>query len=304
MRKICSFLFIVMMLSTSILTAYAEEAELELYHQPIAEAVKKNPDALGEIETEILAQAQAVLQAESMSGAEPFANTFDIAKAAKMALVGNDKIVEEISVARDVSLFNLYFENPETFQSRFLNYCWKVPVAETETGYVYATVQVNSPDDVVISTTIVGNKELSDATYLFDQELIPNILKESGMNVRYDTVLPVTVPTISTDMILFVVDETTYGIVLSARPDLLGVENGKIYEYSELERKVDNLLLEISPGYTSAIRPTGGGGGWLSPEQEPKEPLTIPTHYFWGAVALVVGIIAFFFHMKKRATNR
>lgn len=264
MKRTCIFLLSITMLVACAFTAHAIEPDLKLYNMSISEALNENTDALAYIEDEILNQVGAVMKINNISSVKTL-DSVDFSKAVKVAFVssGND-MIEQIGSARDVIVRKDYVSTEDIFNSRFLDYYWKVPVLEFGDGYLFATVIINSPDDIIVSCIMAQNKELSDVTYLFDNELILNILGKSDLSVDYDNVIPVSIPIISTDIIIFVSEKVQYAIPFSARPDLLGVENGRVYEYEKLESLIDSLLVELSSGNASSNAPVGGGAAQVT----------------------------------------
>lgn len=266
MKKIWTWMGLLAVLFFVTLPAKAQGSALELYHLSLEDELAGDAEQLDEIRAEIAGQAQAVLEANGLPTVNPLAS-FSTRDSVRVAVAeqGETGIIEQLESVRSVIDRRIHVKTEDIFQSRFLKYVWKVPVGETGNGYLYASVKMNGPDDVSIWTTLTGDRQLSDVTYLFDQDLVSNILESSGLPVNYDIVLPISIPMISTDVIVFAADKTQYAIPFSARPDLLGVENGKIYEYSQIEEKINDLMYEISP--EDAVDGPVGGGVWVKEEE-------------------------------------
>lgn len=74
--------------------------------------------------------------------------------------------------------------------------------------------------------------------------------------------IPVSIPSISTDIILFADSGEVFGIPYSAQDVFLQLENGKVYPYSVIESALKSRI-EI-PAEDKTGEPSGGGFGSTS----------------------------------------
>lgn len=285
-------------------TAYAQEPALEFYNRPMSEDLNGNMSLLSNIENEIREQGQAVLKLNGINDVVAL-NYSNLTGAVKVVLAEGkyaSEVLEQLGSANDVAIRKVYVNTEDIFASRFLKYSWKVPVMETEDYYMYATVKINSIEDISVSSTIAPKKEMSDVCYIFDKELVPSILRSSGLNVDYDIVFPVYLPSISTDIVIFSANEVQYAIPFSARPELLDVENGKIYEYNEIEIKINALLEELLSADTIPMEPVGGGVGQVDVDAETFSGREGILSYFLpiGLVVVLVCAGGLLIYNKKR----
>jgi len=311
MKRVCFFLLVVIMLFALVITVAAQELNLEFYDVSIVNEVNGNADVLDYIVDEILNQAKAIIEATSIESVDmslsesiEALNSFDINKSIRVAQIGYNDVLEQLSSISNVVL-RISHDRPseDIFNTHDLEYFWKIPVLEMEDGYLIASVRISSPDDIAIWSTMVNNKELNDVTYLFNRELVPSILGDSGLNIDYGTVLPITIPVVYSDIIFFTADFKQYAIAFSARPDLLGIENGKIYEYVELESFIDKFLIEMYSGSTNSQLPIGGGGsGSLVASESGTSPnyMSITNGLIIGIMGLSIGVIVLIILKKNR----
>ena len=298
--------------------AYAEKESLEFYRRPFTDDLKNKPDIIAEAEAEIREQARAVMEVNGIADTKALAS-FTAEKAVK-AVSGRPEEARDVnytgspldSLDAAVSAVKNQWSGRDMFSNRFVEYVWKVPVLETENAYLFANVKVNSPDDIVISSTYVPHKELSDATYLFDSELVSKILKNSGIkNIDYDVVLPVSLAELSTDIVIFSADRTQYGtkklmfaIPFSARPDLLGIENGKIYEYEKIEAVISDIQGRLSSGGASGEVSGGGAGQKIEPYDPDAAPLFVPWVLCITLAYFAAGTAAAVIYQRRKKRNK
>ena len=298
------FILLAAMLFLLSMTVYAQEPVLEFYSRPIAEAFENgNTEAVKHLEDEIKEQIQAIMEINNIPEASVLRSfSLDNTHPVKIASAGSSEaaeILEQLSSADDVVMRKIAVSSEDIFESRFLEYIWKVPVIETENEYLFSVVKINSSGDTVVSSTIAPKREMSDVSYLFDEELVPSILKDSGLNVDYEIVLPVSIPIISTDIIIFSADDLQYAIVFSARPDLLGLENGSVYKYTEVEAAIKQVIDGMSsPGDSSAM-PAGSGMGQGASDGSTLDE-EISSFLFPLCVIVIIGSAGCLFVFKTR----
>lgn len=99
--------------------------------------------------------------------------------------------------------------------------------------------------------TIENIPDCSNVEYIFDPNMISNILSNYGINGQ--SIIPISVQTIHSDFIQ-VVDKSgqSYFISFSARPDFLKLENGQIYSSEEVRTALQNLMDELNSSYELA----------------------------------------------------
>ena len=270
--KLCRLIIISVLAFCLTVSAYAANEVPEFYSKSLADDLPGRNGDLSDIEKEIKDQAQAVLSSLSVDADKALAD-FSLDNAVKMAIgrgasaqVAYDSLIDAKAVVGDA----VYTPRDE-YNSDFLQYVWKIPVAETENHYIFATLLINSPKDISIFTGFAPKDELRDVTYLFDRELVSNILKESGLNVNYEVILPMNLPILHTDVVVFYADGVTYGIPFSARADLLGIENGKVYNIDELLSITQKMAQEEAVNTDDSTQ-SGGGGVATDTEQPSKSP--------------------------------
>ena len=184
------------------------------------------------------------------------------AKAVKVAWIhtgSKSEIMEQLGTARDVVMRRYHVSTEDMFHDDFLDYYWKVPVIQTSQGSILADVILRDKGENEISTTYIPQTEEDWNQYLYDENIVLDILTDSGLQIKRETVLPVSIPTMSVDIILFGAEHITFGIPFSARPDLLGLENGKVYSYDEIEKAVEYLIEDMTAQGSGAY--SGGGSG-------------------------------------------
>lgn len=304
MKRYCIFvLLFVSFLCCTAATAYANKNVLEFYDKSMTDDL--DADVLSDIEDEIREQSQAVIEMNSIDGAVAL-SSFSVTDPVKVVFVESNHVndvLDQLGGMSDAADSKKYFNTEDIFESRSLKYSWKVPVMETEDGYLYASVKINSLDDISVSSTLATNKELNDVTYLFDRTLVPGILGDSGLNVNYDAVFPVSLPVISTDIIIFMADQVQYAIPFSARPDLLGAVNGRIYEFGQLKDIITNMLNELPDGNGLMTASDGGGigqGDSTYNESESKEGHASFLLIF-GIVGVIVCTGGLVFYKKRKS---
>ena len=270
--KLCRLIIIPLLAFCLTVSAYAANEVPEFYRKSLNDDLPGRNGDLSDIEKEIKDQAQAVLTSLNVDADKALAD-FSLDNAVKMAIgrgasaqVAYDSLIDAKAVVGDA----VYTPRDE-YDSHFLQYVWKIPVAETENHYVFATLLINSPKDISIFTGFAPKDELRDVTYLFDRELVSNILKESGLNVNYEVILPMNLPILHTDVVVFYADEVTYGIPFSARADLLGIENGKVYNIDEL-LSITQKMAQEEAANTDESTQSGGGSVSTDTEQSSKSP--------------------------------
>lgn len=124
---------------------------------------------------------------------------------------------------------------------------WRIPMGINSSGnYVYSNVTLVK--DSVQPVTTENIPDCSNVEYIFDPNMISNILSNYGINGQL--IIPISVQTIHSDFIQ-VVDESgqSYFISFSARPDFLKLENGQIYSSEEVRSALQNLMDELNSGY-------------------------------------------------------
>lgn len=301
------FVLLVAMLFSLSMTAYAQEPVMEFYSKSMTEELgNATADAAKDIEDEIKEQIQAIMEINSIPETSAL-SSFALAniQSVKIATTGSEEatgVLEQLGSASDVVMRKINVSTEDIFASRFLEYSWKVPVIETEDEYLFSIVKINSAGDAVVSSAVAPKKEMSDVSYLFDKELVPNILKNSGLNVDYDAILPVAIPIISTDIIVFSADELRYAVPFSARPDLLGLENGVVYKYTEVEAKVKEVIEEMSSDGVVSAMPAGGGAGQMASTGNAPDKMDFSSYLLLlGAAVVVVCAGGIFAYRRRRA---
>lgn len=127
---------------------------------------------------------------------------------------------------------------------------WRIPMGINSSGnYVYSNVTLVK--DSVQPVTIENMPDCSNVEYIFDPNMISNILSNYGINGQ--SIIPISVQTIHSDFIQ-VVDKSgqSYFISFSARPDFLKLENGQIYSSEEVRTALQNLMDELNSSYELA----------------------------------------------------
>lgn len=301
------FALLVTMLFSLFTTVYAQEPVMQFYSKTITEELEKaNPDGAREIEEEIKEQIQAIMEINGIPET-PALRSFTLAntQSVKTAAAGSEKaakVLEQFGSAGDVMMRKIHVSTEDLFASRFLEYSWKVPVIETEDAYLFSVVTIHPSGDTVVSSGIAPKKEMSDVSYLFHKDLVADILENSGLHIDYDTILPVTIPMLSTDIILFSADELRYAISFSARPDLLGMENGTVCPYAETEAKIKEVIEEMSSEGKSSANPTGGGVRQRARSENTSDKIKFSSYLFpFSAAAVVVCAAWFWVDHKRRA---
>ena len=307
------FLSVTIMLSVNSVSLFAYRPEMRLYNQEMEMTIGRSEISI--IEEEILRQAGVVIENVQLTGRRglgslgvDYLESFDITRAVKAISIDNlDNIPEEMSRVTDVVERSIHVRSYDIFDSGFLDYLWRIPILETEYGYIFSSVRICVLGNHAIwtTTTMVDEEEyiveLNDVTYLFDHNLIPNILFKSGLYVDFATVIPITFPAISTDIIYFRANDNEYAIVFSSRPDLLGVRNGEIYEYEELKIKIDTLVNRRYPHGDTSFPVGGSGGGLLMNDSNigSTNRNLITSVYFAMSVMLVSSVILIYYKINK-----
>lgn len=302
--KYCRLVIVLALAFCLSVSVYAADAVPEFYRKSLNDDLPGRNGDLSDIEKEIKDQAQAVLTSLNVDAEKALAD-FSLDNAVKMAIgrgASAHDAYDNLASAKAIVGDAVYTPRNE-YDSDFLQYVWKIPVAETENHYVFATLLINSPKDISISTVFAPKDELSDVTYLFDRELVSNILKESGLNVNYEVILPMNLPILHTDVVVFYADKVIYGIPFSARADLLGIENGKIYNIDELLSIPEKMAQEEATNTDDSTQ-FGGGSVSTDTEQSSKSPhwsaFVLPT-----VVTVAVACLVYWgIDRKTRSKNR
>lgn len=254
-------------ISLMIFCVSAQEEIPDFYGQSLKNVLLGKPGGWEQVRKEIFEQASAVLEINQIESLLQEGD-IDLDKAVKavfikpyaekQAQLGNE--IDQLQTSRDIVNERQYNSDHGMFDTKWVDYYWKLPVLETETEYLYATIILDSTGKTDISCTFVPYKTLNDATYLFDRSLVTESLKKSGYDVEPYLMLPVSIPADFTDAVLFDHEQHVYALVLSSRPDLLGLENGTVYTYEEFEDAIASLHDGMN-GIYSPDRPEGGGAG-------------------------------------------
>ena len=281
---------------------YAQEPLPEFYSRSITEDLRDNTDVLHDIEEELNVQMSSIMKMNGILQEDILysRSTTDAVKVAVIESANTSEILKQLQLAQKLVALKAEKNTEDIMSNNSLTYRWRVPVIETRTQYGYATVNVSDIDDVVIFSTITSQKNVSNVSYLFDCTLLTNIFKESTLDIDIRTVLPISLNIISTDILLFQADGQSYGIPFSTRPDLLGVENGKIYSYRQIESKIQSLLTELSSNISESTLPMGSGITQSVSDVEISDsakssPLIFPVIL----LLLAVSIVGFYFHRKR-----
>lgn len=134
---------------------------------------------------------------------------------------------------------------------------WRIPMGINTLGnYVYSNVTLMRDSDTQ-PVTIENIPDSSNVEYIFDPNMISNILSNYGINGQ--SIIPISIQTIHSDFIQ-VVDESgqSHFISFSARPDFLKLENGQIYTSDEIRTALQDLMDSLNSGNEII---TGGGSG-------------------------------------------
>ena len=118
----------------------------------------------------------------------------------------------------------------EQIDRRFEDFGYALCIIDTRTEHADLTGDYAAiPRDMCKAAEYFGKEVLRDVP---EEEFKDCVLCAgavlSGLQIKRETVLPVSIPTMSVDIILFGAEHITFGIPFSARPDLLGLENGKV----------------------------------------------------------------------------
>lgn len=130
---------------------------------------------------------------------------------------------------------------------------WRIPVGVNSLGnYVYSNVTLNNGDDD-IPECIENIPGKSNVEYIFNRDLIDEILKDNQLNAQ--SITPISVQNIHTDFVQ-IVDEhgDSYFISFSVRPDFLKLENGQVYSPNEVLTALQDWMDRRKPSIA------GGGG--------------------------------------------
>jgi len=311
MRRL--FVAAVLLLCVSVMGTNAAGPVLDMYNQPLLKDVGRNQDVVDYIKSEVIRQSRAMAPLYGID-ADEAEGLVDLDRAVKTVFIGSEGILDDLDSARDITLERHFVASHDMFKVEFLDFVWEVPVSEIKDSYLYASVRIDRPrisdapdyqpkmvftaEDVTVWFTATGDKTTSSARYYFDRELIGKIIKKSGLEADYDTILPVTLSTLfGTDIILFFAEDALYAIPFSSRPDFLGLENGKVYEYETVRSSVSALLEEMSGGYIGGQ--SGGGGGALITKPEPVKKAAPYWLYAMGTAAVIGAGVAVY--RKRRA---
>ena len=256
--KLCRLIIVLALAFCLSVSVYAAPEVPEFYRKSLADDLPGRNGDLSDIEKEIKDQAQAVLKSLNVDADKALAD-FSLDNAVKMA------IVSDINAKEDLG--KLYDE----YGSDSLRYAWKIPVAETETHYIFATLLINSPADISVTTAFTQNKDDLKTMHLFDRELVSGIVKESGLNANYELMMLLSLPALYSDIVIFEADGAMYGIPLSSRDDLLGTESGKIYKLDELNGIISEYAEKLSQSASDELS-SGGGSVSVDTEQPSKSP--------------------------------
>ncbi len=125
------------------------------------------------------------------------------------------------------------------------SYIYKIPISEKR-RYSYFAFKVENKEVISYETHETANKSLATAKYLFEPNLVNDVIAKSGLEVSDVNIL--TIPVIKTDFVYFKSADKHYVIPFSSRPDFLEIENGKIYEFDDFAWHVNELLQNMQTG--------------------------------------------------------
>lgn len=147
-----------------------------------------------------------------------------------------------------------YLENYEV-------YCWRIPVQDRgEKGADYAVAYVNKNGEWAYYTASSDNEiGRQQVEYIFAAEEIEQILSEN--KIVATKLYALAISNIGLDCIVVEMNGTVGIIPYAARPEFLGLENGKIYSQEEIGQKISNYMEESSYDFTADGINGGGGGG-------------------------------------------
>lgn len=185
------------------------------------------------------------------------------------------------SVGKDTKIKNLISEN----------YCIVVP---TEKGYV--KYLKDDDGDISYVGDVVFN-ESSKNTNMVDTTAVRNILSSAKYTEATDVVV-LDVPMYQTSFVYFLANNVEYLIPFGSRPDLTGLENGKVY-------KATDCLAELSATWGNTIVDgdglSNGNGGNVN--SLVKTPNIIKNSIIYGVIIcslIIVGVTAYSIRKAKK----
>lgn len=176
------------------------------------------------------------------------------------------------SMEKDTKLKNLISEN----------YCIVVP---TEKGYVKYLKDTNG--DITYVGDVVFNEKTKN-TNIVNISTVKNILG-SAKYVDATDIIVLDVPMYQTSFVYFLANNVEYLIPFGSRPDLTGLENGKVY-------KATDCLAELSAtwGNTSVDGNGLSNGNGGSVDSVVENPNIIKNSIIFGIISslIIVGVVA------------
>lgn len=173
------------------------------------------------------------------------------------------------------------------------SYYYRIPLAVDE-GYIYTTIVVTDGKVTGYDTSMTYDTSLGQVSYLFDEQLVGELL--ATFSEKVSNVVVLTIPAIKTDFVYFEAGGKAYAIPFSSRPEFLKLDNGKIYEYDKFLSCAKALIGEVqdSSNYTDYY---GGAGGYVGSAND-------NTPYYIIVPIFVIGLtVLSIVSMKKKHRN-
>ena len=163
-------------------------------------------------------------------------------------------------------------------------YYYRVPLL-VDTGYIYSTFVISNSKVSGYDTSMTYDTTMGQVTYLFDEDIVRNIL--ATVDEKVTDVAVLTIPEIKVDFVYFSAGGEAFAVPFASRPDFWELDNGKVYKYEELIKCTKMLLNEVSGEY--AFADNMGGGGAVNRSNSNKLFTTLPLAIM--SLAFVVLII-------------
>jgi hypothetical protein len=175
-----------------------------------------------------------------------------------------EELPKSIKLDNIVKVMEVKDIQPSGLKLNLNRYQYRVPLIK-DTGYIFSTLIIEDSKVISHESEMTYDTSLGQASYLFDSNLVENIISSVSKEVLDLSVM--TIPTISTDFVYFTSENGAFVIPFSSRPDFLELENGKVYSYDVFAKKTIELLTRLKYEDGTSIlrhRGSGGGGGYSS----------------------------------------
>ncbi len=204
-----------------------------------------------------------------------------------------DQSIKEYKISLP-NLVKILNENTFDKNIRILDvYQWMIPISSDTSGSTYAiAVKYNNKFSMTLADAPASNVKKTE--FLFSPDQVANTL--SGNGISNPTLTRIFyVPEIKSDFLYVYCDREEYFLPFTSRPDLIGLENDKLYSKADFTNKMDAIQNQFSTNEAESF------GGFPT---QTSDQNNIDIWYILGGVTLLLVLSAvIIMHFKKHKTE-